>query len=62
MSQLSAIDIKIEDVKLWKAETQNTNEKISVPKNSSSFPFGEKNLCNSRVEIICGSSTNVVSG
>jgi len=46
----------------WISTIEEINEAIFPPKNPSAFAFGLKDLCESRVSILCGIPSQPCSG
>jgi len=46
----------------WGQILIRANQSMPVPEYPSAFPFGKKDLCESRIDILCGPTSTTVSG
>lgn len=48
--------------KEWLSDLSEVCMLLSIPENSSAYPHGIKELCESKVNLLCGVSSTIVSG
>lgn len=47
---------------VWDSKEHEVSQMILLPSNPSAFPYGIKELCESRVSILCGTPSLPCSG